>query len=172
MVVTPMQIMVVAMKQTNDPNGIPTHATQDAVSPLETTSVLAGAVDVSDLPPPERPLGGSSEIQDATLQSSTRQSCDDEGKDGPNNRRRKPTRGRAAGSCEEPPRRSPPLTSPPLDRLISLAEVMRRTTFSKATVYRKAADRSFPAPIKIGRHRVAWRASELATWLDDLPRAA
>ena len=88
------------MKQTNDPNGIPAHATQDAVSPLETTSVeaiilatspnMGGAVDVSDLPPPERPLGGSSEPQDATLQSSTRQGCDDEGNDGLNHREGRP----------------------------------------------------------------------------------
>ena len=51
-------------------------------------------------------------------------------------------------------------TPTPVDRLLPMAEVMARTSFSKATVYRKISDGSFPAPRKIGKSRVAWLEAE------------
>ena len=169
------------MKQTNAPQ-----TTQEAASPPQTTSVAAltlapeaaATTGASALPRtvPAQSLWGSGELEDDTLGQGSGRQVHDNPRYAPdrNHRTREPMRGRdaAAGSRAKPSPHSRPPTSPPLDRLISLEEVMRRTTFSKATVYRKAADKSFPAPIKIGRHRVAWRASELASWLDALPRAA
>lgn len=62
--------------------------------------------------------------------------------------------------------------------LIALPELIERISLSKATIYRKLAEQppSFPAPLKIGAQRVAWRVSDIARWLDEAkptaPRAA
>lgn len=53
-----------------------------------------------------------------------------------------------------------------LDRLLPMVAVMDATSLSKATVYRKIGDGSFPAPLKIGKSRVAWRQSDVAKWID------
>jgi len=58
-----------------------------------------------------------------------------------------------------------------LDRLLPMPKVIDLTSFSKATVYRKVADGSFPAPLKIGKSRVAWRQSDIAAWLAEQSRA-
>ena len=63
-------------------------------------------------------------------------------------------------------------TAVSLDRLLPIARVVEETTFSKATVYRKVADGSFPAPLKIGKSRVAWRERDIVDWLARQPRAA
>lgn len=49
-------------------------------------------------------------------------------------------------------------------RFITLAKVVEITTWSRASVYRKAADGSFPRPIKIGQRRVAWTLESIANW--------
>jgi prophage regulatory protein len=62
-------------------------------------------------------------------------------------------------------------TAPPLDRLLTVPAVVDLTSLSKATVYRKVADGSFPAPLKIGKSRVAWREQDIADWVARQPRA-
>jgi prophage regulatory protein len=52
-----------------------------------------------------------------------------------------------------------------LDRLLPMPTVIGVTSLSKATVYRKVGDGSFPAPLKIGKARVAWRQSDIAKWM-------
>ena len=54
---------------------------------------------------------------------------------------------------------------PSLDRLLPMLPVMDLTSLSKASIYRKIADGSFPAPLKIGKSRVAWRQSDIAKWM-------
>jgi len=65
---------------------------------------------------------------------------------------------------------APPATVVPLDRLLPLEEVLRLTSWSRTSLYRKIADETFPRPIKIGAARIAFRASELTAWLDSRPR--
>ena len=62
--------------------------------------------------------------------------------------------------------------APALDRLLAMPAVVHLTSLSKATVYRKVADGSFPAPLKIGKSRVAWRERDIVDWLARQPRAA
>ena len=62
--------------------------------------------------------------------------------------------------------------APALDRLLAMPAVVHLTSLSKATVYRKVADGSFPAPLKIGKSRVAWREKDIVDWLARQPRAA
>lgn len=52
-----------------------------------------------------------------------------------------------------------------LDRLLPIRKVIDLTSFSKATIYRKVADGTLPAPLKIGSSRVAWRQSHIAAWM-------
>ena len=59
-------------------------------------------------------------------------------------------------------------TSP--DRLLPITRVIDLTSFSKATIYRKIADGTFPRPLKIGKSRVAWRESEIAAWIAGLAK--
>lgn len=59
-------------------------------------------------------------------------------------------------------------TSP--DRLIPITGVIDLTSFSKATIYRKVADGTFPRPLKIGKSRVAWRESDIVAWIAGLAK--
>ena len=63
-------------------------------------------------------------------------------------------------------------TLPSIDRLLPMTKVMDLTSFSKATVYRKIADGSFPAPRKIGKSRVAWLEADIAGWIRSQPTSA
>jgi prophage regulatory protein len=63
---------------------------------------------------------------------------------------------RAIGSAHAPP---------PLERLLRISSVMEVTSLSKASIYRKLAEGTFPAPLKIGKSRVAWRQSAIAAWM-------
>jgi prophage regulatory protein len=53
----------------------------------------------------------------------------------------------------------------PLDRLLPMSKVIDLTSLSKATVYRKVAEGTFPAPLRIGTSRVAWSESDIAQWI-------
>ena len=61
--------------------------------------------------------------------------------------------------------------APALDRLLAMPAVVHLTSLS-GTVYRKVADGSFPAPLKIGKSRVAWRERDIVDWRARQPRAA
>lgn len=51
--------------------------------------------------------------------------------------------------------------------LLPLRAVMQFTSLSRATVYRRVKDGTFPKPIKIGENRVVWRPEDLESWLAD-----
>ena len=51
------------------------------------------------------------------------------------------------------------------DKFISLEDVMRITTLSRSGIYAAASNGTFPPSIKIGRHKVAWRESEVNSWV-------
>jgi prophage regulatory protein len=59
--------------------------------------------------------------------------------------------------CEDP--------LPQLDRLLPLRKIVELTSLSRATIYRKLNDRSFPPSLKIGQSRVAWREADVARWM-------
>lgn len=54
---------------------------------------------------------------------------------------------------------------PPLERLIGRKEVLILIGISNATLWRWIKAGRFPAPLKIGNKKVAWRSSILATWI-------
>jgi prophage regulatory protein len=57
-----------------------------------------------------------------------------------------------------------------VEDLLSRREVMRRTTLSAPTLWRRVKDGSFPAPVKIGPGRVAWPSSDVELWKTRLRR--
>ena len=54
----------------------------------------------------------------------------------------------------------------PIPRLISPAEVRARTLMSRATIARRVAAREFPAPVRIGYNRIAWREADITAWIE------
>lgn len=57
------------------------------------------------------------------------------------------------------------------DRLLTRREVEQRLSLSRATLYRKMREGTFPCPIRIGSRAVRWSAAELERWLSERPRA-
>ena len=53
-------------------------------------------------------------------------------------------------------------------RLIRLTEVMNRTGYCKAWIYRLIKDGKFHAPVKIGTRAVAFVESEIDAWIQSV----
>ncbi len=54
------------------------------------------------------------------------------------------------------------------ETLLRLPDVIARIGFSRAWIYAAVADGRFPKPLKVGGRAVAWRASDVAAWIDAL----
>jgi prophage regulatory protein len=53
------------------------------------------------------------------------------------------------------------------DRIIRLKTVLSRTGLSRSTIYRKIAEGTFPAQIRISTNGAGWRESEIDRWIAD-----
>lgn len=51
------------------------------------------------------------------------------------------------------------------ERFISMDEVIDRVSFSKTHIYRKIADGTFPRPVPLGPHKVAFLEREIEEWI-------
>lgn len=51
------------------------------------------------------------------------------------------------------------------DRLLPLPVVIHMTSLSKTKIYADIRAGRFPAPVKLGPKRSAWRTSEIQAWL-------
>jgi prophage regulatory protein len=56
------------------------------------------------------------------------------------------------------------MTDQQLPQLLTIRDVQRITTLSRASIYRFMAAGRFPKPIEISSHRRAWHLSEIAAW--------
>ena len=56
-------------------------------------------------------------------------------------------------------------SSPACPRLISCKEVCRRTSLSRASLYRLMAEDAFPKPVALHGARKAWIESEVDAWI-------
>jgi prophage regulatory protein len=52
------------------------------------------------------------------------------------------------------------------EQLLRRYGVEQITGMSKSGLYRAMAEGNFPRPVKIGQRAVAWRASDIAKWLE------
>jgi prophage regulatory protein len=53
------------------------------------------------------------------------------------------------------------------DRIIRLKTVLSRTGLSRSTIYRKIAEGTFPAQLKICANGTGWHESDINSWIDD-----
>jgi prophage regulatory protein len=53
------------------------------------------------------------------------------------------------------------------DRIIRLRTVLSRTGLSRSTVYRKIAEGTFPAQLKISTNGTGWHESDINQWIAD-----
>ena len=53
------------------------------------------------------------------------------------------------------------------DRIIRLKTVLARTGLSRSTIYRKIAEGTFPAQLKISANGTGWHESEINRWIAD-----
>jgi prophage regulatory protein len=51
------------------------------------------------------------------------------------------------------------------ERLLRRSEVERRTGLARSTIYEWMARGDFPASVRLGARNVAWRESDIATWI-------
>lgn len=59
-----------------------------------------------------------------------------------------------------------------LDHMLRIADVVRVTGTSKASIYRwlRSEEDPFPPPVKLGPNSVGWWASEIQAWLESRER--
>ena len=55
------------------------------------------------------------------------------------------------------------------EKIIRLPTVLARTGLSRSTVYRKMAEGTFPAQVKISIHGAGWYESAINRWIADPP---
>ncbi|HDZ73850.1 MAG TPA: AlpA family phage regulatory protein [Aurantimonas coralicida] len=56
---------------------------------------------------------------------------------------------------------------PAPDRIVRLNTVLSRTGLSRSTIYRKIAEGTFPAQIRISINGAGWRESHIDRWIED-----
>ncbi len=56
---------------------------------------------------------------------------------------------------------------PNLEKIIRLNTVLDRTGLSRSTLYRKIAEGTFPAQVRISVHGAGWRESAISRWIAD-----
>ena len=56
---------------------------------------------------------------------------------------------------------------PTPDCIIRLKTVLARTSLSRSTIYRKIADGTFPAQLRISVNGAGWRESDVDRWVED-----
>ena len=58
------------------------------------------------------------------------------------------------------------------DHLLRLPAVIAATGIAKSTLYLWIQRGEFPTPVQLGARSVAWRASDVAKWIESRPTAA
>lgn len=51
------------------------------------------------------------------------------------------------------------------ERIVRLSTVLARTGLSRSTIYRKIAEGTFPAQVKISVHGAGWYESDINRWI-------
>lgn len=59
----------------------------------------------------------------------------------------------------------------PDDELVRMTEAARITARAPRTIRRDVARGMFPQPVKVGERAIAFRRSELQSWIESRPRA-
>lgn len=54
----------------------------------------------------------------------------------------------------------------PIPTILKLPDVESATHLSRSSVYRLAAQGSFPKPLRLGSRAVGWRGDEITAWIE------
>jgi prophage regulatory protein len=60
----------------------------------------------------------------------------------------------------------------PNEQLLRLPEVRAKLGLSRSAIYRLVAAGKFPQPLKLTPRTIAWRLSELDSWIEAQPRSS
>lgn len=58
------------------------------------------------------------------------------------------------------------------DRILTIHEVVARTSLSIPTIYRQIKTGEFPKQVSLGLNRVGWLESSVAKWINDRQQKA
>ena len=58
-----------------------------------------------------------------------------------------------------------------MTKLLRRPEVEEITRLSRAAIYAKMQEGTFPEPVRLGSNSVAWRAADIEAWIESLPPA-
>ena len=58
-----------------------------------------------------------------------------------------------------------------MKKIARISPVLDATGLSKASLYRRVADGTFPAPVRIGPNSTGWICDEIDAWIASRPRA-
>jgi len=53
------------------------------------------------------------------------------------------------------------------DRYMKIGEVLERTSYSRAQIYRLMKSGEFPSAYRLSKSRVAWKESEVDAWVEE-----
>lgn len=51
------------------------------------------------------------------------------------------------------------------DKILRLPQVMERVGLKKSAIYKRIANKEFPAPVKLGTHVSGWLESDIQKWI-------
>jgi prophage regulatory protein len=57
-------------------------------------------------------------------------------------------------------------------QLLKPAQVQALTTLDRVTLWRKCRAGTFPQPLRISENRIAWRSSDIETWMSSCEPAS
>ena len=57
-------------------------------------------------------------------------------------------------------------TGAPVRKLVSMAAVCELASVSRGTIYNWVNDGAFPAPVQLGKRRIAFREADILDWMD------
>jgi prophage regulatory protein len=63
------------------------------------------------------------------------------------------------------------LQLPSMERLLTLDEVRHHVPLSQSQIYRMIKQGSFPAQLRLGPNRVAWRSTDIMQWVEQRQRS-
>lgn len=52
--------------------------------------------------------------------------------------------------------------------LLTVPDVLKRTTLSRSTLYRRVREGAFPRPLDLGGGMIRWRESDVTQWIEGL----
>ncbi len=57
-------------------------------------------------------------------------------------------------------------------KILRISEVLDLTGLSRATIWRKEREGTFPQRVQLGENSVGWKSDEVIQWLENLPRGS